>query len=168
MTTSIKFFHVSMTTPIEEIKKQYLELCMKHHPDKGGKTEDMQQINAEYSELLRTHGHIHMSANGGTYEDYNSPQEVPENFTDLISALVNIPGIHIEIVGKFVWVDGDTYPHKAEIKGLGMKWASNRQKWYKAPDGWKRVSRSKEEFDVIRARYGTVYEKETDPQPRFE
>lgn len=33
---------------LEDLKKQYKKLVFKHHPDKGGKTADMQEINAEY------------------------------------------------------------------------------------------------------------------------
>lgn len=33
---------------LEELKKQYKTLAMKHHPDHDGTVEDMQQINAEY------------------------------------------------------------------------------------------------------------------------
>lgn len=37
---------------LEELKKQYKQLVIKHHPDKGGNTADMQEINAEYDRLL--------------------------------------------------------------------------------------------------------------------
>lgn len=37
---------------LEELKKQYKQLAVKHHPDKGGNTADMQEINAEYDRLF--------------------------------------------------------------------------------------------------------------------
>lgn len=49
---TIKFFQ--NVNSIEELKEQYKKLCFQHHPDKGGKTEDMQQINAEFDELKKT------------------------------------------------------------------------------------------------------------------
>lgn len=33
---------------IEELRKCYRELLKKHHPDNGGRLEDMQEINREY------------------------------------------------------------------------------------------------------------------------
>ena len=36
---------------LAELKKQYRALAIQHHPDKGGPTETMQQINAEFAQL---------------------------------------------------------------------------------------------------------------------
>ncbi len=38
---------------LEELRKTYWKLAMLHHPDKGGNTTDMQQINAEYDYLSK-------------------------------------------------------------------------------------------------------------------
>ena len=37
---------------IEELKSQFRKLAMAHHPDRGGRKEDMQEINAEYTALF--------------------------------------------------------------------------------------------------------------------
>ncbi len=37
---------------LEALKKQYHRLAMKHHPDVGGNTEDMKEINNEYEALF--------------------------------------------------------------------------------------------------------------------
>jgi curved DNA-binding protein CbpA len=42
---------VNSNTSIQEIKKAYWKLSLKHHPDKGGKVEDFQAINEAYSAL---------------------------------------------------------------------------------------------------------------------
>ena len=36
---------------LAELKKQYRTLALANHPDKGGSTEVMQQINAEFARL---------------------------------------------------------------------------------------------------------------------
>ena len=36
-----------------EIKKLYKELAMIHHPDKGGDTATMQEINNEYESIMK-------------------------------------------------------------------------------------------------------------------
>ena len=41
-----KFFKNVET--VEELYSQYKKLAMQHHPDHGGRVENMQQINAEY------------------------------------------------------------------------------------------------------------------------
>lgn len=37
---------------LEDLKKQYKKLAFQNHPDRGGKTSDMQEINAEYEALF--------------------------------------------------------------------------------------------------------------------
>lgn len=59
-----KFFKDVKT--IEELKEQYKKLAFEHHPDRGGKTADMQQINNEYDELLKQVKNVHTAANGKT------------------------------------------------------------------------------------------------------
>ena len=39
-------------TSLAELKKQYRALAIANHPDKGGDTETMQAINAEFDALL--------------------------------------------------------------------------------------------------------------------
>jgi curved DNA-binding protein CbpA len=38
---------------LEELKKQYKKLVFANHPDRGGRVEDMQEINAEYEKLFK-------------------------------------------------------------------------------------------------------------------
>lgn len=69
-----KFFKNVET--VEELYSQYKKLAMQYHPDHGGSTEDMQQINAEYDELKKRVGNTHKSATGETYQsekDTNAP-----------------------------------------------------------------------------------------------
>ena len=40
-------------TSIEDVKQLYKKLAMQYHPDKGGDTLTMQQINAEYQQILK-------------------------------------------------------------------------------------------------------------------
>lgn len=38
---------------LADLKKEYRRLALEHHPDKGGDTAIMQQVNTEFGRLLR-------------------------------------------------------------------------------------------------------------------
>jgi len=64
-------------------------------------------------------------------------------------------GITIEVIGCFVWVTGDTKPHKDRLKALRFQWHSKKTAWYLKPEDYKRQSRREYGLDEIRAMYGT-------------
>ena len=47
----MKYEFFKNVTSKEELYSQYKKLAMEHHPDHGGRVEEMQKINAEYNEL---------------------------------------------------------------------------------------------------------------------
>lgn len=38
--------------------------------------------------------------------------------------------IEIELVGSWIWVSGNTYPVKEQLKEAGIFWAGKKKKWY--------------------------------------
>lgn len=143
-------------TTLEELKSEYKKLVMIHHPDRGGDLATMQTINAEYDETFPRLKNIHKNKDGETYE--KESQEAPNEFKDLMEALLKMDGVHIEVIGCFVWVSGDTKPHKDQLKALGFKWHSKKLCWYKAPDDYKRRGKKQYAMDEIRNMYGVQYE----------
>lgn len=105
----MKYLRESIRTQ-EELKKEYHRLCLKLHPDVGGGNEEMKILNAEYEILFERVKNIHVNKNGETYE--RETEETPEAFQALITELLKMDGIEIEIIGCFVWVSGNTKPHK--------------------------------------------------------
>lgn len=45
--------HFNNVTSLEDLKKQYRKLALANHPDKGGRTEVMQEINIEFDVLFK-------------------------------------------------------------------------------------------------------------------
>lgn len=153
-----QYFKANHTTTIEDAKKQYLKFCMRWHPDRpNGDLKVMQAINAEWDYLKSHNYNIHDSKDGGTYTDWNQdmPDDVTEEFAEIISELVNMDGLDIEICGNWLWVGGSTKEHKEALKGMGMRWASKKHRWYKAPKDWKSRSRRELTMDEIRDRFGS-------------
>ena len=62
--------------------------------------------------------------------------------------------IEIEVVGKWIWISGDTKAIKETLKNLGFKWASKKMMWYYG-ELLKCSSRKEKSIEEIRATYGT-------------
>lgn len=153
-----QYFKADHTTTIEACKKQYYRLCLRWHPDRPNGDEDaMKTINAEWDYLRKHNYNIHETAEGTTYTDWqqDTPDDVTEQFADLISQLVNLAGLEIEICGSWLWVGGNTKEHKDVLKGMGMRWASKKRRWYKAPKDWKRKVHRELTMDEIRSAFGS-------------
>lgn len=138
---------------LEELKRQYRTLAMKHHPDCGGSTADMQSINAEYDVLFAKLKDIHTSADGSTYTATTT--ETPEQFKNIINRLIVLEGINIEIIDSWLWVTDNTYQHKEIIKSLMFRWSSSKKAWYFHGDNYHKTSRKTFTLDEIRDLFGS-------------
>lgn len=153
-----RYFRADHRTAIEAAKKQYYRLCLKWHPDvDGGDEEVMKQVNAEWDYLRKHNFNIHESASGAVYTDWSQdvPDDVTDQFADIIAKLVTMEGLEIEICGSWLWVGGNTKEHRSELKAMGMRWASKKKRWYKAPKSWKRKNHRELSMDEIRHRFGS-------------
>lgn len=138
---------------LEELKKQYRTLAMKHHPDCGGNTADMQSINSEYDILFNELKDIHTTADGNTYKA--STSETPDQFKNIIEKLITLEGVIIEVVGSWLWLTGNTYQHKEIIKSLMFRWSSSKKAWYFHGDNYHKTSRKTFSLDEIRDLFGS-------------
>lgn len=138
---------------IEELKKQYKKLSLKHHPDKGGSNEVMARINAAYDELFKKLKDIH----NATADENHQCRETPEEFREIVNILSGMDGLEIELCGSWLWIGGNTMVHKDRLKAAGCKWASQKKMWYWHPaeqKGWR--SKSRTSMTEIRAKYGSM------------
>lgn len=140
---------------LEDLKKQYHKLAMKHHPDVGGSTDDMKEINSEYEELFSKLKDTHKNAEGEFYQSKTATTETAAEFMDIIEKLLHMDGIEIEVCGSWVWVTGNTRPHKDGLKALTFRWSSNKSAWYFHRDGYKKRSKKTLTLDEIRDFYGS-------------
>jgi len=142
---------------IDEVKTAYRKACSKYHPDKGGSLEMMKAVNLAYEALKVFEGTI--DAGEACYG---------ELLNEALLKIIDLPGIEIEVCGAWIWVTGNTKPHKAALgkDGAGFFWANKKKAWYFRPSDWKSNSRGKWSLDEIRDQHGTSKVK-TRPQPRL-
>lgn len=149
---------------LEQLRKQYKELLKKHHPDNGGDVADMQTINAEYDKLFKMLKDRHEnksadSKDGNAKTDFNNMKydfSEDQKLREVLQKIITFEGINIEIVGCWIWVDGNTYEYKDTLKSLGFKWAREKKKWYFHTEAFRKRSHKKLSMQDIRDYYGST------------
>lgn len=137
---------------LDELKREYRRLTMLHHPDRGGDTATMQAINAEHDEVFE----ILKRQHNASADEAHQTTETPEEFRSIINALLNIPGLTVELCGCWLWISGDTITHKEELKAAGCRWSSSKKMWYwRHQEDGAHWSRGKKSMSQIRMKYGS-------------
>lgn len=138
-------------TTLEDAKKRYRELAKLHHPDKGGDTEIMKLVNAQYDFICAK---ILKGENLNT-EEFNEEWEASQQFKNRIFSIINLEGITIEVVGLWIWVTGNTYPVRSDLKQAGYFFASKKVAWYWRPEH-AAGGRGNSTLDEIKNKYGAT------------
>lgn len=151
---------------LSELRKQYKELLKQYHPDNGGNVADMQEINAEYDKIFKTlkanhdsKTHDNKATDGNNQSDYNNNMYDWKNDKALREALekiINFDGIDIQICGQWIWISGNTYQYKKELKEIGFKWASKKKQWYFHTETFRKRSKKVLSMDEIIDYYGST------------
>lgn len=147
---------------LEEVKKIYLKKAKLHHPDMGGNTEDMKELNNLYEK------YVHLFKTGKTQAHQESNCQDAMDIMEMVDKLIHYQNIKIEVCGIYIWISGDTKPIKDLIKSLNFKWASGKKEWYWKPVWYFSKNRSEWSKDQIRNTYGskTVNNKNTKSKER--
>lgn len=153
MKTTTKWFNNPKT--LEELKKEYKKLAMAHHPDCGGTTEEMQEINAEYDKLFAVLKNAKSTTDGKVYETSEKVKETPEEFKKIINELITLQGIEIEICGDWIWITGNTYSCREQLKALKFKFSKKKTAWYFHGADYKKRSKKTYSLDEIRELFGS-------------
>ena len=146
---------------LEELRKQYKELLKKYHPDNpNGSTEATQEVNTEYDTLFKTlkdrHEHGASDTDKKSYDNMKYDFSEDEKLREVLQSIITLQNINIEIVGCWIWVDGNTYEYKDSLKALGFKWAREKKKWYFHTESFRKRSHKKLSMDDIRNYYGST------------
>lgn len=136
----------------DAIKARYRQLCREFHPDLNRLNPDatriMQDVNQEYKDALREEYRKTKSD-----DDTEANIDADEACAAVLSKIITLPDIVCEIVGTWLWVTGETYAVREQLKEAGLKWASKKRAWYwHAPEDACRGG--KKSLEEIKAKYG--------------
>ncbi len=150
---------------LEELRRQYRDLLKKYHPDNAnGSTQATQEINAEYDKLFKVLKNRHESKSADNKEsntktDFNANMYDWENdkaLRETLQKIINFNGIEITICGQWLWVSGNTYSYKKELKEIGFKWASQKKMWFWHSENFRKKSRKTLSMEEIQNYYGST------------
>lgn len=147
----MKYFASCKT--LDDLKKVYRQLAMKHHPDRGGDEETMKAINNEYEKAFELLKH---QQNTAAEDKYKTTEDASE-FISIINALLKLDGLQIDLCGRWLWIGGNTRAHKEELKAAGCRWSSQKKlwSWHHAEDG-SRYYKGKRTMSEIYQKYGRM------------
>jgi hypothetical protein len=142
--------HFKNVSTIDEVKALYKQLAKQFHPDCGGDTATMQEINTEYAfacaKILKGEN---LSA-----DETNEQIRLSEEYRKVIEQIINLPNIVIEVMGNWIWVTGNTYPSRKELRAAGLYFASKKTAWYYRAEEF-RTRTGNKPLEEIRKKYGS-------------
>jgi hypothetical protein len=144
------FFDTSVIKDLDSLKKQYYKLSKKYHPDAGGTTLQFQDLQKEYEKLFNT------ILKGGNLNKEQQDNEVviDKEIRNIIDNLITLENITVEVIGKWLWVGGNTYPLRTILSSVGLEFIRKAGTPYWVYKGVESSGRGKMTMDEIKAKYG--------------
>lgn len=168
--------YFSNVQTLDELRKQYRDLLKKYHPDNGGSEEETKAINVEYERLFKILKDKHTRQqdtadskaddNKSSFDNMRYNFEEDELLREMLQKVIHLSDITIEIIGNWLWISGNTYLYRKELKDLGFKFAGQKKSWYWHTEAFRKRSHKKLSMDDIRSYYGST-EVETEKRKRI-
>ncbi|NPE30773.1 J domain-containing protein [Methanococcoides sp. SA1] len=145
---------------LSELRKLYYQLALKHHPDRGGDVEKMQAINAEYEKYsqMLIDGNTDFSSLRKVYE-----RDVSEELQTKINEIIHFDQIQIEVIGGWLWITGNTFPLKDQLKALSFRYSRNKAAWYWHSKNYIKMSNKQFSMEGIRKLWGSMEIEQESP-----
>lgn len=128
----------------DEIKTAYRKAAQQYHPDRNpAGLEMMKLINAAYEAIKDFNGEVFSNGN----------KSYGEHLNQALNAIIGL-GFTLEICGAWIWVSGNTKPHKEILKSAGYQWSPKKSLWYFRPENYKSRKHKAWAMEDIYSKYG--------------
>lgn len=147
----IGYFDERSISDLDKLRKEYYRLAKIYHPDAGGTKEAFQKLGADYERLTK------QILNGSSFSSAEKENEtgISEDMARIVNAIISLPNITIEIIGRWIWVSGQTYPLRTELAAAGLQFIKKAGNPFWVYAGVQSKSRGKMSIDEIRSKYGS-------------
>lgn len=137
------------TYTTKEIKSAFRKAQHKSHPDKNGDKILSQMINAAW-DILK-------NLESAEYVENIDTIDISDRLKKAIDAAINLSGVTVEVCGSWVWVTGNTFPHKDHLNESGFLYSRSKKAWYFNGSTTKSVAkkRGSMSMDKIRESHGS-------------
>ena len=149
----------------EQVKEAFTKWAKELHPDNGGDAEAFKQMMNEYKKAFDACKGIHTNKDGETYTKESN--YTAEAFADIIEKIIHFENVTIEIIGSWIWVSGNTFTYKDNLKALHFFYSKNKKAWYHNGDEKKSHRKGHYSMNELRARWGAE-EIETEKAEKIE
>lgn len=152
---NLKYF--SGTNELSNLKAEFKKLMLLWHPDKNREidtTEICKLIILEYDYILKNRSFVNAKNEAETI-NYEAEILLRETYVNVINMLIKLDNIRIELVGTWLWISGNTFENKEQIKAAGCLFSGSKKLWYYRDGEYKGWNKNPMTFDSIKQKYGS-------------
>lgn len=146
----LKFFE--NVTTLTELRKEYRRLAFIYHPDKGGDTVLMQILNDQYERLSKKFITENVDFTEGRKE---YEMQVSEEIREMLDRIMFLKGVHIEVIGGWIWITGNTFAVRTTLKSLGFIFSHPKTAWYWHKGEYRKKNGKIQSMDEMRDFWGS-------------
>lgn len=137
---------------LDELRKEYRRLAMIYHPDKGGSTILMQELNDRYERLSKKliNSNPEFSEAKKEWE-----QQVSEDIRDMLDHIIFLKGVDIEVIGSWIWITGNTFQVRVTLKNAGFNFSHQKCAWYWHKGEYRKKNGTLKSLEEVRQFWGS-------------
>lgn len=140
-----------------ELKNYYRSLVMIHHPDRGGDTAKMQELNDAYFRFLKLLDGKEEKGQDDKYHKYSFNETYEKELSEKIYKFFSYSigqCCKLYVAGSWLWAIGETKPIKDKLKNDGWRWSHKKEAWYFHAEPYRKFGKKEYSLYDIANLYG--------------